>query len=102
MLMGLIASLISYFKLRSRLKQCLLTSIPKNVEVFEYKGKIYDRVKFVLLQSDAFANLKLKDLEKLLNEYESGLVKSKAPDLDIAFIDACKLAISNKARYTYS
>lgn len=98
MIMGLIASLIGFLRFRSRLKQCLLPSASENVEAFEYKGKIYNKAKFILLQSDAVADLKLRDLEKQLNEYESGLVKSETPDLDIAIIDAYKLAISNKAK----
>ncbi len=96
MLMGLIAALIGRLLFLARMKKCLLVDITGDVEAFEYKGKTYDKRKFVTLQANAITGMKLKDLQNNLNELESELVRSKTPDLDMALIEAYKVAISKK------
>ncbi len=46
----LITQLISVLRLKKRLKECQLSEAPEGVEVFCYKGKIYDREKYILLE----------------------------------------------------
>ena len=96
MLSALIVSLISFIKFRMRLKKCLVIENTENVELFEYKGKAYDRKKFIRLEAEHLydRDLDRKTLQKHLDQYESDLVKSKSPDLDAAIIEAYKLVLS--------
>lgn len=96
MLQALIIGLISLIKFKLRLKKCLVIENTENVELFEYKGKAYDRKKFIQLEADYlyYSDMKEKTLQKHLDERESELVKSKTPDLDAAVIEAYKIAIS--------
>ena len=96
MLYCLIVSLISFIKFKMRLKKCLVIENVNNVTLFEYKGKAYDRKKFITLETEHLyeRNLDKKTLQKHLDEYESELVKSKSPDLDAAIIEAYKIVIS--------
>lgn len=66
------------------------------MEVFEYKGKYYNRQLFVSQKADSLYDLKKQTIESQLNKYESGMVNSKHPDLDLAFIDVWKLALESK------
>ena len=88
MLQALIIGLISLIKFKLRLKKCVVIENTENVELFEYKGKAYDRKKFIRLEAEYLyeRDMKRKTLEKQLDEYESNLVKSKTPDLDAALI----------------
>lgn len=96
MLSALIVSLISFIKFKMRLKKCLVIENTENVELFEYKGKAYDRKKFIRLEAEHLydRDLDRKTLQKHLDQYESDLVKSKSPDLDAAIIEAYKLVLS--------
>ncbi len=96
MLMGLIAGLISMFKFKKRLKMCLVIENVNNVTLFEYKGKAYDRDKFIELEVEYLSsrNLDRKTLQKHLEEYQSELINSKTPDLVAATIEAYNIVIS--------
>ena len=95
LIMGLIGTLIAHIKFKKMLNECLVEENLENVTLFEYKGKTYDRKKFIKLKALSLyeADIKKKDLEKQLAELESDLVKSKTPDLDSAIIRAYKLVI---------
>ncbi len=89
-IIGLIGSLISRVKFEKMLKECFVEENAENATLFTYKGKTYDREKFIQLTAQALhgRNVKKKDLEKQLAELESNLAKSESPDLDSAIIDA--------------
>ena len=93
---GLIASLISFIKFKKILKKCLVVDNNECLDTFEYKGKIYNREKFIELEVNQLksGNLKKSDLVKSLNDCEAELPKSKTPDLDKALIEAYKKVIS--------
>ena len=95
MIVGLIVSLINYFKLKKTLKKCLLVDNNECSDSFEYKGNSYDRERFIELEVKQIiaGNPKKATLQKILNEYEDELPKSKTPDIDKAFIEAYKKAI---------
>lgn len=96
MLMGLIVGLISMFKFKARLKQCLVIENVDNVTLFEYKGKAYDRDKFIKLEAEHLyeRGLDRKTLQKHLAEYESELINSKEPELTAAQIEAYQIVLS--------
>ena len=97
MIQALILMLINHIRLKIMLKKCLVDQNVNNVELFEYKGKAYDRNKFIQLKAEALCNnmsMSKKIMTKHLTDYQSNLVKSKAPDLDAAIIEAYKIAIS--------
>ena len=77
------------------MKKCLIVDSSTNVELFEYKGKVYDKNKFIQLKAESLASsgISQRNLKKTLEEYESELVKSKTPDLDMALIEAYKRVI---------
>lgn len=91
----IIAWIIANIKLKSMLKKCLIVDTSTDVEMFEYKGKVYDKKKFIELKvkSLQYSGISQSNLKKTLEEYESGLVNSKHPDLDMAFIEAYKAVI---------
>ena len=95
MIMALIFSLIGWIHFNSLLKQCLIEGTTE-IEVFEYKGRLYNRQRFVQLKAVDILSLSWRDLHKQLMEYETGLVSSKYPDLDKALIDAYRLALAQK------
>ncbi len=76
MIMGLIMSLIAYFKLKSILKKCLVDSGFVG-NTFEYKGKKYNKNKYIELRVKAMSQLKprhLRDFAKTANkEIEKGI-----------------------------
>ncbi len=97
MIRALIFMLINHIRFSLMLKKCLVIENVDNVELFEYKGKAYDRKKFIQIKAESLCddmNMSKKVLEKHLDNYESNLVKSKNPDLDTAIIEAYKIAIS--------
>lgn len=93
--MAIFASLYSRISLYRMLKKCLVKTPKPNDKLFEYKGKVYDRRKFVFLYDDRLrtSGLSQKKLKKSLEEHQANLVKSKHPDLDMAIIDAYKSAL---------
>lgn len=95
MLQAIIAMIIANIKFKSMLKKCLIVDTSTDVEMFEYKGKVYDKKKFIELKVESlqYSGISQRKLKKTLEEYESGLVKSKHPDLDMAFIEAYKTVI---------
>lgn len=88
--------IIANIKFKSMLKKCLIEDTSADVEMFEYKGKIYDKKKFVKLKVESLesSGISQRNLEKTLKEYESGLIKSKTPDLDMALIEAYKIVLN--------
>ena len=95
MISAIIAMIIGNIKFKKMLKKCLIVDSSTNVELFEYKGKVYDKNKFIQLKVESLADsgISQRNLKKTLEEYESGLVKSKTPDLDMALIEAYKRVI---------
>lgn len=96
MLSALIVSLISFIKFRMRLKKCLVIENTENVTLFEYKGKAYDRKKFIRQEAEYMLgrDISHKTIREQLEKYESDLVKSKTPDFDMAMIEVYKLVLS--------
>ena len=94
MIQALIFMLIGHIKFKGMLKKCLVLG-ETNLELFEYKGKLYDKKKFIQLKAESleYSGISQRNLKKTLEEYESGLVKSKTPDLDMALIEAYKMVI---------
>lgn len=95
MIQAIIAMIIANIKFKSMLKKCLIVDTSTDVEMFEYKGKVYDKKKFIELKVESlqYSGISQRNLKETLEEYESGLVKSKYPDLDMAFIEAYKAVI---------
>lgn len=95
MISAIIAMIIGNIKFKIMLKKCLIVDSSADIELFEYKGKVYDKNKFIQLKAESlvYSGISTKNLKKTLAEYESGLVKSKTPDLDMALIAAYKKAI---------
>ena len=95
MIPAMIAMIIGNIKFKIILKKCLIVDSSTNIELFEYKGKTYDRNKFIQLLAESLENsgLSKKSLRRKLEEYQSGLINSKTPDLDLAFIEAYKMVI---------
>ena len=88
-------NLIANIKFKNMLKKCLVVDSSTNIELFEYKGKVYDKKRFIRLKAESleYSGISQKNLKKTLEEYESGLIKSKTPDLDTALIEAYKKVI---------
>lgn len=93
MLQAIIALIIANIKFKKMLKECLIVDDSANVELFEYKGKVYDKKKFIQLKAESLEGASQRSLKKTLEEYESELVESKTPDLDMAIIEAYKMVI---------
>ncbi len=93
LIFGLIGSIIASIRFKALLKQCLIVDNNTDIELFEHKGKTYDRKKFIELQADRLKSVSQRELKKQLEQYESGLVKSKTPDIDMAIIEAYKSVI---------
>ena len=95
MLTGIIMAIIGYIKFKNMLKKCLVVDPSTDVELFEYKGKVYDKNKYIQLNAESLkrSNTSQKELKKSLAELESGLVNSKNPDLQMALIEAYKKVI---------
>ncbi len=95
MLSAIITMLIEYIKFRIMVKKCLIEDGSAVEEVFEYKGRKYDKRKFVQLKVESLeqAGLSQRLLKKHLKEYEDNLSTSKTPDLDMAFIEAFRMVI---------
>lgn len=95
MIQAIIAMIIANIKFKNMLKKCLIEDTSTNVELFEYKGKVYDKKKFIELKVESleYSGISQRNLKKQLEEYESRLVKSKTPDLDMALIEAYKKVI---------
>ncbi len=96
MFQALIAILVGTIQWKMRLRRCLVKENLDNVVLFEYRGKMYDRKKFIQLQAETIreTNTKKKKLEKELAQLELDLIKSKRMDLDLAIIEAYRLVIS--------
>ena len=92
---AIIAMIIANIEFKNMLKKCLIEDTSTNVGLFEYKGKVYDKKKFIELKVESleYSGISQRNLKKQLEEYESGLVKSKTPDLDMALIEAYKKVI---------
>ena len=89
-LMGLMASIIAYIRYNILLKKCLVEENVENVTVFEFKGKTYDRNKYIELMTKSIQadGLKKKDLEKRLAKLESELDRDQNYDMDLALIES--------------
>lgn len=96
MLMTLIDWLMYTISFRLMLRKLRVLDGNLAVDTFEYKGKHYDKVKYIQLKLEDFANSKVKNLEKGLASWEKSLIKSKNPEFDKANIDAIKIALENK------
>lgn len=94
LIMGLFAGVISYFNFKTMLKHSLSTN--NDIDLFEYKGKTYDKNYFISLLSDSYYDLEEKEIIKRQEEYESELIDGKDIDLILAQIDACKLTLKRK------
>ena len=92
MISAIITMIFNYIRFRSWLKKCLITDPSTNVEVFEYKGKIYDRKKYIQLRFDFLLDndCPIKNLKKYIADMEVGLVSSKNPDLSMTELEAYK------------
>ena len=93
MLQAIIALIIANIKFKNMLKKCLIADGSTDAELFEYKGKVYDKMKFIQLKAESLEGANQRSLKKALKEYESELVESKNPDLDMAIIEAYKMVI---------
>ena len=95
MISSIIAMIIGNIQFRKMLKNCLIVEQCAEIELFEYKGKLYNKRKFIDLKIDSLkrSGISKKNLKKVLEQYENGLVNSKTPDLDMAFIEAYKTVL---------
>lgn len=96
MISAMIAMIIGNIKFKRILKKCLVVDPSSaDIDLFEYKGNAYDKNKFIELQAESLedSGISQKNLKKRLEEYQSGLITSKTPDLDMAFIEAYKKVI---------
>lgn len=96
MISAIIVMLIGQIKFKKMLKKCLISNNINDIELFEYKGKLYDKNKFVKLKSKSLlmSGMSKKDMIKQLDKYKSNLTKSKTPDLDMALIQAYEFVLS--------
>jgi|GEM_PF-4441063 len=85
--------------LRILRRKCLVPDGSAATETFAYKGKVYDKNKYIDLQSKRLSKQKEKDLVKMLDEYESDLSKGKLgkhPEYYAVENEAVKVALSQK------
>lgn len=92
----LFTGLASLCTFTAQLNDCLVIDNTENVELFEYKGKTYDRKKFIQLKAKSLCQRDVKEKQLLdgLQKIESNLAKSKNPALDETIILAHKVAIA--------
>lgn len=63
-------------QLQRRLKECRMSESQEGIEVFYYKGAIYDREKFVLLTMRDARDARYSDVRKAIIEAKKELEKS--------------------------
>ena len=94
MFTALMIRFIMWLQAKAMLRKCLVKEEEKPDQIFEFKGKIYDRKKYVRLKAKDFRGYKREDIENQIASYKSGLIQSKQPDLDSAIIDAYQIAMA--------
>lgn len=107
LILGVIASLIAFFKYRSKFKKCELFEFDTSIKRFKHRGKYYDYNAFLLGEAESYDKMsraslsrKLKKLKKksLLDEplYEIELIATQAAlylkDNDVTFEKAIEAA----------
>lgn len=75
LILGAIYSGIELSKFKKQLKECLLPETSEGVETFTYKGRTYDREKFVLLEMGRWKDEKYSSVESAIVNAEKELEK---------------------------
>lgn len=70
-----ISIIMEGIRFRKRLKECRVTKVPKGVEVFCYKGEMYDREKFVLMTMESLQDEKYSDIKSKISSAKKVLEK---------------------------
>ena len=92
LIFGIIGSIIGFFKMKAVLKQCLITSNSSNS--FEYKGKNYDKDKFIELRCSEYSNLNKRNLNSEIKSLKKIIDKGKEIEFHKANLEAAQLALS--------
>ena len=92
MIMGLIMSLISYFKFKSLLKKCLVDN-SFDGSTFEYKGKNYDKNKYIELRVKAMYQLKPRHFREIAKKANKEIEKGIDIEQNKAELEAIKTAL---------
>ena len=95
MSLELLFYLYSRFRSESLFRRCRVEGA-SDIEVFEYEGLLYNKQRFIQLKAKELSSTRWKKLLAELTNLESGLVNTTQPDLELALMDAYKLAISRK------
>ena len=86
-------------ELRKRLKACRLSESQEGVEVFYYKGAIYDREKFVCMEVNRLRDAKYSVIKKTLADAEKALDRGSAnAELIAAHISAYLRVLAEKKK----
>ena len=95
MLQAIIAMIIGHIRFKRMLSYCLVETPSPTIEVFEYKGKLYNKERFIRLKVESIRELGIsqRSLKETLTKYESNLANSEHPDLDMVLIEAYKRVI---------
>lgn len=96
MITSIIAMIIAHFRMKSILELCLISSDSDCDCSFSYKGKQYDKEKFISIRADNLSSLSKINLQQMLNEEQKAIPKSKYPEFDQANIEAIEQALANK------
>ncbi len=73
LILGAIVSGISSSQFQKQLKKCLISETTEGVEAFIYKGEMYDREKFVLLEMDRLNAADYSDVKRAITAAEKKL-----------------------------
>ena len=103
LIMGAIASGIARSEFKKQLNECVLTEQPEGVDVFHYKGKIYDREKFVLLEMGRLRDVKYASLKSAITAAEKDIEKgSEDAELIAAQLSAYLRVLPQKKKPLFS
>lgn len=99
MMLGAIASGIAALQFKKQLEECRLSEIPEGVDIFCYKGEIYDREKFVLLEMDRLSDAKYSSIKSAITTAEKELEKGgENAELIAARLSAYLRVLSHKKK----
>ena len=86
-------------QLKKQFKECCLSEVPEGVEVLCYKGKIYDREKFVLTEMKRLQTAKYSHIQHALADAKRELEKGgENAELVAAYISAYLRVLSEKKK----
>lgn len=93
---AIIAIIIRKISLSRLLNQCLIDNDDSNIDTFEYKGKIYDKGKYIKGRCIKLEELNKKQLNNLIKDATSYIENGKIDELQKCELEALKITLSSK------